>query len=287
MGAYVVDGVEVVNTEQAAAWDGHEGDVWTEHADRYDRASRHVWQRFLDADLVRSDDRVLDVGCGTGGPTRSMARVATAGAVTGIDLSTRMLALARERAAAEGLGNTSFVHGDAQVFPFEPEAFDLATSSFGAMFFGDRVAAFANIARAVRPGGRLAMMAWRALPDNEWLMALRGALALGRDLPVPPPDAPTPFSLADPDRVRALLGETGFEDAGFEPIDEPIELGTDAADAYAFAETMGIVEGLTNDLDPDDRATALANVADLMRERETPEGVLIPSAAWIITARRR
>ena len=56
MGAYATEvgtvGIEVVNTEQAAAWDGHEGDVWTEHADRYDRASRRIWQRFVEAQLV-------------------------------------------------------------------------------------------------------------------------------------------------------------------------------------------------------------------------------------------
>ena len=204
-------GIEVVNTEQAAAWDGHEGDVWTEHADRYDRASRRIWQRFVDAELVGSADRVLDVGCGTGGPTRDVARVATDGEVTGIDLSTRMLELARERSADEGLDNVTFVRGDAQVFPFEPEQLDVAMSSFGSMFFSDPVAAFTNIGGGLRRGGTLALLAWRALQENEWLMSLRGALAVGRELPMPPPDAPTPFALADPERVRTILESAGFQ----------------------------------------------------------------------------
>ena len=214
-------GIEVVNTEQAAAWDGHEGDVWTEHADRYDRASRRIWQRFVDAELVGRGDRVLDVGCGTGRPD---ARRRPLGhrrvEVTGIDLSTRMLELARERSAAEGLDNVTFVRGDAQVFPFEPAAFDVAMSSFGSMFFNDPVAAFTNIGGGLRPGGTLALLAWRALQENEWLMSLRGALAVGRELPVPPPDAPTPFALADPERVRTILESAGFHDVDLEPIDE-------------------------------------------------------------------
>src|SRR5688572_33272599 len=103
MGAYATEvdavGIEVVNTEQAAAWDGHEGDVWTEQADRYDRASRRLWQRFLDAEVIGRGDHVVDVGCGTGAPTRDVARIASEGVVTGIDLSTRMLELARKRSA--------------------------------------------------------------------------------------------------------------------------------------------------------------------------------------------
>jgi len=278
--------IEVVNTEQAAAWDGHEGDVWTEQADRYERASRRIWQWFLDAQLVGQADRALDVGCGTGGPTRDVARLASEGVVTGIDLSTRMLDLARKRSADEGLDNVAFVRGDAQVYPFEPAAFDVALSCFGVMFFNDPVAAFTNIARGLRPGGSLAVLAWRTLAENEWLMSLRGALAVGRDLPVPPPDAPTPFALANPERVRGILGSAGFDDVELVPIDEPVELGTDAADALEFAKTMGIVEGLTETLDAEQRAEAMSNLAGLIRARETPAGVLMGTAAWLITARR-
>ena len=279
--------VEVVNTEQAAAWDGHEGDVWTEQADRYGRASHRIWQRFVDAQLVGRADRVLDVGCGTGGPTLHVARLAPEGDVMGIDLSTRMLELARSRSAAEGLDNVTFVRGDAQVFPFEPEAFDIVISSFGTMFFNDPVAAYTNIGGGLRPNGTIALLAWRALPENDWLTSLRSALAMGRQLPTPPPDAPTPFALADPERVRSILASAGFDGVELEPIDEHVELGTDASDALEFTKTMGIVEGLTDGLDPEARAQAMANLAALLRERETSDGVLLASAAWLITARKR
>ena len=75
--------MEIANTEQAAAWDGHEGEHWTEHADRYDRASRRHWQRFLDAGLISASDDVLDIGCGTGKATRDAARLAAQGSVLG------------------------------------------------------------------------------------------------------------------------------------------------------------------------------------------------------------
>lgn len=280
-------GTEVVNTDQAAAWDGHEGDMWTDYADRYDRAGRWIWQRFVAASPIGQADRIVDVGCGTGRSTRAVARIARDGAATGIDLSTRMLELARTRSADEGLDNVTFIRGDAQVFPFEPASFDVAISSFGTMFFNDPVAAFANIGRAVRSDGTLALLAWRSLPENEWLMALRGALALGRDLPTPPPDAPTPFSLADPERVRGILGAAGFDDVELTAIDEPMDLGADASDALEYAKNMGIVQGLSEGLDDDARAQAMSNLATLFAERERAEGVLISSAAWLISARRR
>jgi SAM-dependent methyltransferase len=279
--------MKVVNVEQAAAWNGHEGEHWTENADRYDRAGRRHWQRFLDADVISSGDAVLDVGCGTGKSTRDAARLANRGSVLGVDLSGSMLAYAREHSAAEGLANVEYVQGDAQIYPFDENAFDIAISSFGAMFFSDPVAAFTNIGNAVRPGGRLALLAWRELARNEWLMALRDALAVGRQLPMPPPEAPTPFALADPERVRSILAAAGYEEVGFEPIDEPIEFGTDADDAFAFMRTLGIVEGLTQDLDDAGRAKALGELHKTVVAHAGADGVLFGTSAWLITARRR
>jgi SAM-dependent methyltransferase len=279
--------MQIANPEQAAAWNGHEGEHWTEHADRYDRASRRTWQRFLDAGLISASDAVLDIGCGTGKSTRDAARIATQGSVLGLDLSAIMLDRAREQSNAAGLTNVTYVQGDAQVYPFDEKAYDIAMSRFGAMFFSDPVAAFANIGAAVHPGGRLALLAWRDLAKNEWLMAIREAVAVGRELPMPPPDAPTPFALADPDRVRGILGAAGYDEVGFEPIDEPIEFGSDADDAFAFMSKLGIVEGLTQDLDAAGREHAVDALRQTVAAHEGAAGVLFGTSAWLITARRR
>lgn len=276
----------IVNVEQAAAWDGNEGEHWTLYADRYDRASRRHWDRLLDASLVSEADAVLDVGCGTGRSSRDVARIATRGSVVGVDLSALMLKLARERAAAEGLINVTFVQADAQVHPVGEATLDLVISNFGAMFFGDPVAAFSNVGRGLRSGGRLAMLGWRELGRNEWLTELRAALAMGRDLPEPPPEAPTPFSLADPARVRRILGDAGFGNVAFDPIDEPIDFGDDADDAFSFVREQGIVQGLSHDLDEAQRTEALEAVHKLLSAHETPDGVLIGTSAWLITARK-
>jgi SAM-dependent methyltransferase len=235
---------------------------------------------------VAPADHVLDVGCGCGESTRDAARAARDGRALGVDLSARMLDRAQERAAAEGLTNVEFVQADAQVHPFPGEAFDLAMSRFGAMFFGDPVAAYTNIARALRPQGRLALLVWQSLAENEWLQVLRAALAAGRDLPVPPTGAPGPFGLADPDTDRRILGAAGFADVAFEDVREPVWIGRDAADAFAFAREIGMARALVRDLDGATVARALGALADALASHETPDGVLLDSAAWLVTARR-
>ncbi|MGH9178192.1 MAG: class I SAM-dependent methyltransferase [Acidimicrobiales bacterium] len=273
------------NQEMARAWDGEEGDRWTEQAQHYEAAGTRHWRLVREGGFVTPGDRVLDVGCGTGSSTRDLARLAAPGSVLGVDLSARMLAYARERTRAEGLENAAYLRADAQVHPFDQGRFDVITSSFGAMFFDDQPAAFANLAAALRPGGRMALLAWRELGRNEWLTALREALAAGRDLPEPPAGAPGPFGLADADRVSEVLAVAGFADVAFTPVDEPVFLGADAADAWSFVRTMGIVKGLTQDLDPATVAEVLEGVQRLLAEHETPDGVQFASSAWLITAR--
>src|SRR3712207_2152547 len=138
--------MRIANEEMAAAWDGPEGDHWTEHAVRYESVGLGYWDALAAAVDIQSDDHIVDVGCGTGRSTRDAARLAKAGRVLGVDLSSRMLERARAAAGAEGLTNVRFEQADAQVHPFERRAFDLVMSSFGAMFFDDPVAAFTNLA---------------------------------------------------------------------------------------------------------------------------------------------
>jgi SAM-dependent methyltransferase len=274
------------NAEQARAWDGPEGEHWTVHEDRYDAALQAYRSRFREAAAIRSHDVVLDVGCGTGQTTRDAARVAIAGSATGIDLSARMIERATERAAAEGLTNATFRQGDAQIYPFAEAGFDAVISRTGAMFFGDRTAAFTNLARALRPGGRLTLLAWQSMARNEWLTVVRDCLAAGRDLPAPPPEAPSPFGLSEPALVESWLTAAGFGDIRFAAVDAPFHAGADADDAAAFLAGTGAAQGLLGGLDEAARRAALGELRAAMAAHETPEGVRLGSRAWLITAVR-
>lgn len=272
------------NADQFRAWDGDEGAYWAAHAEYFDRSVAAYHERLLATANITGSDRVLDIGCGTGQTTRDAARAAAAGSAVGVDLSARMLDLARRRAEEEGVTNTSFEQVDAQSHPFPSESFDLAISRTGAMFFGDLTAAFTNIGRAVAPGGRLALLVWQPLPANEWMREISGALAAGRDLPVPLPDAPGPFSLSDPDRVRTTLTAAGFGSVELEGTSAGMWFGTDADDAHQFV--LGLMGWMLDGLDDTGRARAVDDLRAAMASHETADGVLFGSAAWIITATR-
>ena len=276
----------LVNIEQAEAWDGAEGNRWALHEERYDRATAAHAVHLLRAAAIRPDDRVLDIGCGCGATTRQAAELAAHGPALGVDLSEEMLTRARQRASEQRLGNVTFLKTDAQVHAFDSEAFDVVISKYGAMLFADPIAAFRNIAKAVRPGGRLALLAWRELDTNVWVTQIRAALAAGRELPQPPPNAPGPFGFADPDHVRRVLDGAGWSDVKLTDIAEPVRLGDDPDDAFAFVSQMGIAQGLLEELDGTARDVSLQRLQATLREAMTDSGVTLPSRSWLVTSRR-
>ncbi|HEX6311218.1 MAG TPA: class I SAM-dependent methyltransferase [Acidimicrobiia bacterium] len=276
----------IANVQMAEEWNGPQGDDWARDWRHYDLAVRRYHLRMLDAAGIASTDHVLDVGCGNGESTRDAARAAARGDAFGVDLSKQMLERARALAAADGLTNVFFEQADAQVHAFEPGRHDVVVSRFGVMFFADPVAAFTNIGAAIRPGGRIVALAWQGLDRNEWLLELRGALAMGRDVPAPAAGAPGPFGLADPAHVHSVMTGAGFRDVEVAAVREQFRAGEDAAGACEFLCSTPVARGLLRDLDSADRARALDLLRGSIAEHATGEGVLYGSAAWLITATR-
>jgi SAM-dependent methyltransferase len=276
--------VDPANAGQARAWDGDEGAYWAEHARRFDRAVAAYHGTFMAACGIAAGERVLDIGCGTGQTTRDAAGAARPGPALGVDLSARMIELARRLAAGQDIGNASFEQADAQIYPFPAGSFDVAISRTGTMFFGDPAAAFANIGRALRPGGRLVMLAWQGPGPSEWIRELSGALAAGRDLPAPPPGAPGPFALADPGRVRTLLASAGFCDVTLDALHEPMWFGSDPDDAHRFV--LGLMGWMLDGLDDTARKRALDALRATVTAHAGSDGITFASGAWLIRAVR-
>jgi SAM-dependent methyltransferase len=276
------------NEEQRAYWNRDEARHWVEQQRRYDEMLEPFGTALLDAAAIASTDHVLDVGCGNGATTRAAARLASAGAALGVDLSQPMVERARETARDEGVPNVRFEVDDAQTRSFEPE-FDCAISRFGVMFFDDPVAAFANIRSSLAAAGRIAFEVWQEMLVNDWMLVpAQAALA---HVPMPDlgaPGAPGPYALADADRVRTILTDAGFTRVSIDPFDSPMLIGGRGTldEAVTFMRNTGMGHGLLDDKAEDVQERVIAAVRDALEPHLTDEGVLLDGAAWIVAAAR-
>ena len=278
----------VPNTEQIEHWDGPGGEHWVAEAARYDRMDQRFADLIVEAVAPEPGERILDVGCGNAALALAIAeRVGPEGAVVGLDISGPMLANARRRAEAAGATNVSFEKGDAQVHPIDERSFDAVVSRFGVMFFDDPVAAFTNLHRATKRGGRLAFTCWQELLRNDWIMVPAGAAL--QHVPMPDfgePGGPGPFSFADADRLRTVLAEAGYADVALEEVVRPMPIGESVDDALQFMQHSNLGDVLMRGVDDETAARAWAAVRDALAPNATPEGVVLNGTVWLATARR-
>lgn len=270
--------VDPSNERMLKAWDGDDGSLWAMRAQRFNDGVAAYRDTFFAAAGIGPADNVLDVGCGAGQTTRDAARLATAGSALGVDLSSEMLGVARRLAVEEGLANVSFEQVDAQVHPFAGAGFDVVISRHGSMFFGSPLAAFSNLARATRSGGRLVLLTWQPLRLNEWITTFRTIFAAGREVPT------SDLALSDPVEIGGLLTSAGYADVRCTAVHKPMYFGEDVDDAAEF-----IVEqhgGRLNDLDETTRAGAVEALRADLAEHQADRGVFYGSAAWLVEARR-
>ncbi|HEX9683212.1 MAG TPA: methyltransferase domain-containing protein [Acidimicrobiales bacterium] len=277
------------NAETIRWWVQMEGPHYAADAGRYDDLLSAFDDALFDAADLRPGERVLDVGCGTGGTTiEASTRVRPGGAVVGIDVSPPMLALARERAESAGAAEAEFVEADAQVHAFDAGSFDVVMSRNGLMFFDDPNTAFANLARALRPGGRLAFVAPEGPDRSEWIMV--AGIAAAPHIGIPQglgPNTPGPYGLADPDRTRSILDEAGFTDIRIEALTRSMRIGANIGDAIEFIRTMPRVADLLAAAPTAEQHAALEAVRDALAPYLSEAGVVMhDNGEWLVTATR-
>jgi SAM-dependent methyltransferase len=230
-------------------------------------------------------ERILDVGCGCGHTTVALAeRLGPAGRATGVDISRPMLEVGRARPVSPGLADMAFREADAQQDDLGQGQWDGVFSRFGVMFFSDPVAAFANLRRSLRPGGRLAFVCWRPFAENDWMrVPMMAALPLLAP-PVPAdPTAPGPFAFADPERVMGILQGAGFTDLSITPFDTRIG-GSGLDQTVALTLKVGPLGSALRE-SPDLAQPVAAAVRTALEPYDTPDGVLMPAAVWLVSAR--
>lgn len=270
-------------------WNGDGGTAWLKTMDASEQHFRTMTAALLTAAAPKNGEVVLDVGCGGGVTSRDLAlAVAPDGEVVGADVSGTILEVARQRHGSTPL--LSFVQVDVVDGEFPAQHFDLIYSRLGTMFFDHPVAALSNLRRALKPDGRMVFMCWRAIKENPWLYdASRAAVALlpEEDRPKAPADpfAPGPFSMADPQHLDCLLTEAGFSSIEIEPLDDVMHMG-EVGSAIEYLLTLGPLRTLLEKVTEKQRGLALAEMKRALMNYVV-DGVLeVPSATWIVTARR-
>jgi SAM-dependent methyltransferase len=272
-----------VNAEQAEDWNGASGREFIDQRERHERMLGPLKARLLAAAQIQDGETVLDVGCGCGDVTILAARAAGGGHALGADFSRIQLAEARRLAARAGVANARFEVADVQVHPFQAGSFDVVLSSFGVMFFDDPAAAFGNLRKALRRGGRLAFVCWRTPDENPVFTTgfAEAAALLGlREMPEPG----AAFSLADTARAGALLRGAGFGGIEFAKVDEPMLIGSDVDDALAYERTSPTAIEILAGLSPAQAAELTRRVRDSLLAYASSDGVTMPGAAWLVTA---
>ena len=243
----------IANTAQHEYWNTVAGPRWVALGGFVERRVSAVNDLLLARSAVAAGENVLKIGCGTGAATVPFAEaVGKRGRVVCVDISEPMLAGARRRIAASGLGNVSLVQADAQVHRFEANCFDLITSRFGVMFFADPVAAFRNLLPAARPDGRLCFVCWAPLEENRhWLIPYEVALRhLGPPAPMPP-HTPGPLAFSDSAYVRSILEAARFADVVIER-ETPDIVGSTPEEEAEHACIMGPPARLIDEKKPND-----------------------------------
>jgi ubiquinone/menaquinone biosynthesis C-methylase UbiE len=268
----------------AKGWNDDMARRWLANEDAMNRAMTPFGEAAVVLAAAAPGERVLDVGCGTGPSTRSLAdAVGARGRVLGVDVAGPVLEEARKRFSDRP--QVELLLADAQTFPFTADH-DLVFSRFGVMFFTDPPAAFRNLAAALRPGGRLAFVCWRRFEENPWAAVPFAALREVMPHVGQPAEGPGPFGLADRDRTVALLAAAGFTGVAIDAFDAPVELGPDVAGAVHFATHSGPTGRALVDADQATRAAVRDKVAAALAPRLGPGGVSLPGAAWLVHARR-
>ena len=273
------------DSEQARYWNEGGGRRWAANIARVERMLQPLADRVLALAAPEQGERIIDVGCGGGLTSKALAdAVGPSGEVMGLDVSTVILDVARQR--YPHIPQLHFVHGDAGSLPFTHSAYSLITSRFGVMFFPDPRGAFAHLRTALAPTGRFAFICWRELALNPWMAV--PVTAAFKILPRPTPlapRAPGPFAFAEHDYLHDTLSAAGFTQIEIAAHHEILNLGT-VTEAVEQMTRMGPSAPAYDEATPAVRTQVVAALTEVFQPLVTHGTVQMASAIWLVRATR-
>jgi len=260
---------------------------WAEHADFVDQRGASEAQRLLALAAPAPGDRVLELASGPGGLGLAAARaLGPESEIVISDVAAEMTDIAASRASAAGLGNVSTAVLDIEDIDSPDGAFDVVLCRHGLMFAVEPDRAAAELARVLRPGGRVALSVWGPREQNPWMELVLDAVSEQIGAPMPPPGVPGPFALADAARLEALLAEAGLENALVGPFDVPLRVPTAGEWWSRTLALAGPLARVLGSMPPEDADAIRSRAEEGARAYGSAEGLAFPGVALVGSGRR-
>jgi len=230
----------------------------------------------------KNDAVVLDVASGTGEPALTIASMLNGGKVVMTDLAEDMLTIARENAAQRGIKNIETVACDVCALPFADNSFDAISCRFGFMFFPDMLLAAKEMARVLKPGGKIATAVWNVPEKNFWVTVAMGAINRNLEIPAPPPGSPGMFRCAKDGLIADLFTQAGLKNVTQQEITGQLNSGT--ADMYwnMMTEVAAPVAGALGKAGEATREKIKSEVFEALHQQYPDGNILIDSSALVV-----
>ena len=281
--------MEDKNIKQKEFWSGKGGDYWVVKQNEMDIMLNPLGNQALTKLNLSNDAKVLDIGCGCGATTLSIAKMVSHGEVTGVDISVPMLQQAKTLAKNKNINNIEFKVTDVQVDEMPTNNYDFAFSRFGVMFFEDPVQAFRNISQSIKENGMLSFVCWQEPSLNPWQSLSIQVIKSYLEIPTPPLRSPGPFAFQEKEYVHEILEKSGFLNIKIEDNQQDITMFSgkslkDASEDYLAINP--VVTEMLKDSPESLRSEIITSLMDVFSEYYKDNGLLFPSATWLVTANK-
>jgi SAM-dependent methyltransferase len=259
-----------------------DGAAWRHWNPTLDRWYGDVTRQMLDLALIQSGQRVLDIAAGAGEPAVSAAeRVGPSGYVLATDISEGIVELALQVARERGLKHVETRTMDGENLDLPDASFDAVLCRLGLMYMPHPVRALSEWRRALKAGGRVALVVFSTPDRNSWGAMPASIIRRRAQLPPPVPGQPGPFSLGGPGVLEGIFRDAGFPNPEVRVVPVPLRAASSAEYVRVAREAFGAFNAMMAHLTPQERQSVWNEVEDSMRSFESPSGFEVPGECLV------